>query len=139
MQGYPLRFDSFRYMMQCQIRVRLECRVKNKLNPNQNHQRPPWRKRRVGYVSESGYPSRLSQLCLSAGQGCEPPVRREIESIKQPMTIHNIIIKKSNDSISVGPGYEDQAHRDMIHKTANRKMPNWVLLAYKKHPMTLIH
>ena len=43
-------------------------------------------------------------------------------------------------NVSVRPGYKDQAHRDKApKKTANRKIPNGVLLANKKHQMKIIH
>ena len=80
------------------------------------------------------------QLCLSAGQGCEDQVCREIKPIKQPMMINNPIKNPLIVYVSVRPGYKDQAHRDKApKKTANRKIPNGVLLANKKHQMKIIH
>ena len=48
------------------------------------------------------------QLCLSAGQGCEDQVHKEMKPIKQPNEKWSN--RKSTNNFSVRPGCEDQAH-----------------------------
>ena len=73
----PLRFSAgisseswflYRYMRQCQIRVRLECRAKNKFLLNPYHQSPSLEEE--DGVSESGNPSRLTLDGFPASLAC---------------------------------------------------------------------